>query len=381
MNSAESFSFDYQTARAKFLAAARDAGAALETILHPERGPDGGDLATDVALIGPREAESVLVMISATHGVEGFCGSGAQVDWLRREEYRALPGGTAVLMVHAINPYGFAWLRRVTNENVDLNRNWIDFDAPRPQNPGYEALADLICPPEWTADVQALTTKALMAFADEHGFAALQQALTAGQYTHPQGVFFGGNEPTWSRGTQTKIFEHYLRHAARIAIIDYHSGLGPPGFGEQIVDRLHSPGYRRAANWYGGAVKSPVVGGDSTSAHLVGGGLPFALNLLSQAELTGMALEFGTKPMTAVLNAVRADAWLHAYGDPLSPEGRLIQAEVRDAFFSDADDWKGMVAGQSLLATRQALRGLSADPGLTHPTAVSRASKSESLHY
>jgi len=136
MNSAESFSLDYQTARAKFLAAARDAGAALEAILHPERGPDGGDLATDVALIGSREAESVLVMISATHGVEGFCGSGAQVDWLRREEYRALPGGTAVLMVHAINPYGFAWLRRVTNENVDLNRNWIDFDAPRPQNPG-----------------------------------------------------------------------------------------------------------------------------------------------------------------------------------------------------------------------------------------------------
>ena len=78
MNSAESFSFDYQTARTKFLAAARDAGAALEATLHPERGPDGGDLTTDMAWIGPWEAEAVLVMISATHGVEGFCGSGAQ---------------------------------------------------------------------------------------------------------------------------------------------------------------------------------------------------------------------------------------------------------------------------------------------------------------
>jgi hypothetical protein len=61
-----------------------------------------------------------------------------------------------------------------------------------------------------------------------------------------------------------------------------------------------------------------------------------------------------------VLNALRADAWLHAYGDPLSPEGRVIKAEVRSAFFSDADDWKGMIAGQSLLATRQALKGLKA---------------------
>jgi hypothetical protein len=73
-----------------------------------------------------------------------------------------------------------------------------------------------------------------------------------------------------------------------------------------------------------------------------------------------MALEFGTQPIMTVLDAVRADAWLHAYGDPLSPQGRAIKAEVRDAFYGDADDWKGMVAGQSLLATRQALKGLRA---------------------
>jgi hypothetical protein len=73
-----------------------------------------------------------------------------------------------------------------------------------------------------------------------------------------------------------------------------------------------------------------------------------------------MALEFGTKPTMVVLNALRADAWLHAYGDPLSPEGQAIKAEVRDAFYGDADDWKGMIVGQSLLATRQALKGLKA---------------------
>jgi hypothetical protein len=281
------------------------------------------------------------------------------VDWLNREEYRSLPDRLAVLIVHAINPHGFAWLRRVTNENVDLNRNWVDFNTPRAANPGYEMLAEYICPKEWTAEAQAKADQALSAYAAQHGAMALQQQMTGGQYTHPLGLCYGGDRPTWSRRTLTAIYEHYLRGAGRIAIIDYHTGLGPWGFGEQIV--VEGPGsasFKRAASWFGGAITSPEAGGDSTSAKIVGDGLSLAPALLGHAEVTGMALEFGVKPILPTLNALRADAWLHAYGDPVSPEGRAIKAEIRDAFFGDADDWKGMIAGQSLLATRQALKGL-----------------------
>ena len=59
-----------------------------------------------------------------------------------------------------------------------------------------------------------------------------------------------------------------------------------------------------------------------------------------------------------VLNALRADAWLHRHGDVRSPEGRRIKQQVRDAFYGDTADWKGMVAGQSLMACREALKGL-----------------------
>jgi hypothetical protein len=360
MKSAASFGVDYQDARAKFLEAATDVGASLESITHPERGPDGGELATEVSWIGPRSAEAVLVMISATHGVEGFCGSGAQVDWLRREEYRHLPPATAVLMIHAINPYGFAWLRRVTHENVDLNRNWVDFDAPPNGNPGYDALADEICPEQWTAEAQERTARALDAYGAEHGVTALQQALSGGQYNHPRGIYFGGGGPTWSRRTQSGIFDHYLRSARRIAIIDYHTGLGPWGYGEHlVVERSGSATFRRATRWYGASVTSPSAN-ESSSVDVVGDGLSFAPRLLPNAEVTAIALEFGIQPIMAMLNALRADAWLHAYGDPMSPEGGAIKSEVRAAFFDDSDEWKGMVAGQSLLATRQALKGLTA---------------------
>jgi len=360
MNSAESFSRDYAEARSRFRQAAGSSGGVLESVANPERGPDGGKLSTEVALIGEKSASRFLVMIAGTHGVEGFCGSGAQVDWLRREEAKRLPDGVAVLMVHAINPYGFAWLRRVNEDNVDLNRNWVDFAEPLPENPGYDTLAPAISPAEWTDTAQTEAAAVLMAYGRDHGFMGLQQALSSGQYKHPQGIFYGGDAPTWSRRTQSAIFTEYLSSAERVAILDYHTGLGPWGFGEQIVtDRPGTAAYGRASAWFGDAITCPAAG-DSTSADIKGDGLAAAPVLLAHAEVTGMALEVGTQSVMEVLGALRADAWLHAHGDLASPQGREIKRQMRDAFFGDADDWKGMVAGQSLLACRQAIRGLTA---------------------
>ena len=358
MNSCESFSADYAEARAKFRDEALRAGGALEQLLHPRRGPDGGELHTDVGWFGPRDASRVLVMISATHGVEGFCGSGAQVDWLRRGEAGRLPPGVAVLMIHAINPYGFAWLRRVTHENVDLNRNWIDFTRPLPENPGYDEIAAAICPAEWTEESRRARAAVTEAYLARHGMAELQRAVTGGQYRHAQGVFYGGTAPTWSRRTQTAIFEHYLGRAARVAIIDYHTGLGPWGLAEQIsVQPRATAEFARAASWYGAALTSNQDG-SSSSATLVGDGLAAAPTLLSHAQLTAIAFEVGTKPMEEILNALLADTWLHAHGDPLSPAGQAIKRQMRAMYYGDAGDWKGMVAGQSLLMCKQAIAGL-----------------------
>ncbi len=357
MNSAGSFAPDYAAARALFVEAAAAAGGRLERLTHPERGPDGASLSCDVAWFGPADAPNVLVTISATHGVEGFAGSGGQVDWLRRGEAARLAPGVGVLMIHAINPYGFAWLRRVTQENVDLNRNWIDFSAPPPRNPGYDSLADVLCPAEWTRQTRAAAAAAIGAYAGVHGPAALAHVLTGGQYGHPSGVYYGGAAPTWSRRTQTAILDNYLRQARRVAVIDVHTGLGPWGVGEQIVTQPRAaPAFRRARAWFGAAVTS-TFDGSSPSAPLIGDGLAATPALLPWAQVTPMALEIGTLPSDQVVWALIADNWLHARGDPDSPIGRAIKANTRAAFYVDTDDWKGMVAAQYLLACRQAVAG------------------------
>ena len=79
----EYFSADYNEARAKFLDAAGKAGASIENRFNPgAKGPAGEDLYTDVARLGPDNARKVLVIISGTHGNEGFCGSGCQIGYL-----------------------------------------------------------------------------------------------------------------------------------------------------------------------------------------------------------------------------------------------------------------------------------------------------------
>lgn len=355
------FSASYAEARAKFLEAASAAGAArLWSYRHPEPGPDGGELATDCAWIGPGDAKAVLVLVSGTHGVEGFCGSGAQIDWLRRGEAALLGPDKAVLLIHAINPYGFAWKRRVTHENVDLNRNFVDFSAPLPANPDYVTLAAAAKPTDWSQETQAATRAALLDFARTHSFRAMAQAISGGQYTHADGLFFGGAAPTWSRRTLEAIFAEHLSQATDIGIIDYHTGLGPEGYAEPIISAAPgSPEHDRAVLWHGLTAKSHISE-DSVSAHIAGDWLAAAPGLLPQARVTGISLEYGTVDSNIVLDALRADNWLHAHGDPMSAQGQQIKAQILAAFYVDTDVWRGMVLGQSLMAIREAIAGLNA---------------------
>ena len=142
----DAFSPSYAKARVKFLEAAAAAGTRIESFKHPLPGKDGEQLAMDVALDGAPASERLLIVSSACHGVEGFCGSGVQVFALHDAEWRAKAreAGVAVLYIHALNPYGFSHVRRVTQENVDLNRNFHDFSAPLPVNEGYRRVHPLL---------------------------------------------------------------------------------------------------------------------------------------------------------------------------------------------------------------------------------------------
>ncbi|MEO7056068.1 MAG: M14 family metallopeptidase [Caldimonas sp.] len=353
------FAQTYAESREKFLTAASLRRLGIERHLHPLRGRDGETLAMDVARSGPADAGSLLIISSACHGVEGFCGSGVQVALLENAEWHeaAKSAGVAVLYIHALNPYGFSWWRRTTDENVDLNRNFRDFTVAPARNARYDEIAALVVPDAWPPDAD--TAAGLDRFVEEHGSKALMQAVSGGQFHHPNGLFYGGTEPTWSHLTLRRVLREHGARCERLAWIDLHTGLGPSGHGERIfAARDDAAAYARARSWWGEVTS--IYDGSSTSARLTGMMFEAAYDECPQAVYTGMALEYGTLAPTAVIDALRADQWLEDHPDTDEAQRRDIKRQVRDAFYTDTDEWKEKIIAQGLDAAFAAVRGLAA---------------------
>ncbi|MDR3455289.1 MAG: M14 family metallopeptidase [Rhodoferax sp.] len=359
----QAFSPSYAAARVKFLEAAATAGLPNESHNHPLPGRDGEVLAMDVALDGPANADKLLIVTSACHGVEGYCGSGVQVFALHDAEWRAKAKaqGVAVLYVHALNPYGFSHVRRATHENVDLNRNFHDFSKPLPANPGYRELAPLLLPEQWPPSPE--NTAAIGQFVATRGMAAFQAAISGGQHEFPDGLFFGGTAPTWSNQTFRRVLQTHGRQARRIAWIDIHTGLGPNGVGERIyAGNDDAAAIQRARAWWDGGGATPVTSifdGSSTSAFVTGLMCGALYEECPQAEYTGIAMEYGTVPMLDVMHAMRAEHWLNIHRDAPPELARQIKQQMMDAFYTDTDAWKGQIISQARQAMFQAVAGLS----------------------
>lgn len=358
---ASSFSPNYAEARDRFRAASADAGFALRSYPNSQFGPNNETLACDVAWGGPLSSSKVIVLIAGTHGVEGFCGSAAMVDWLSTRPAGALPAGTAALLVHALNPHGFAWLRRVTEEGVDLNRNCIDFTQSLPENTVYDELADAIAPSAMSGPVFAAAEAKIAAFVQAHGELAYRAAFAGGQYNHPHGLFYGGNKPVWSRQTLESIIADFaLVDRDRTAIIDYHTGLGASGHGEIISGhRPGTTGFERAHRWHGTELANPFAG---KSVSTVNAGLieESWIRCLGDSAVF-VTLEFGTFNVARIMRALREDQWLHTHGivDWSESETRRIKAAIREAFNPDSTQWRARVLSRSRVVIARTLSGLS----------------------
>ena len=315
----------------------------------------------DVVLDGPVDADKLLIVSSACHGVEGYCGSGVQVSALSDPDWRARlrSAGLAVAYIHALNPHGFSFDRRVTHEGVDLNRNFHDFSRPLPVNAAYRDLHALLIPADWPPSPENLS--ATQRYIQTHGASQWQAAITRGQHEFPEGLFFGGTGPTWSNQTLRQVLRQVGAGRRRIAWIDLHTGLGPSGVGEKIfADRDDPQSLARTRAWWGDEVTS-IYDGSSTSALLTGLMWTSIYEECPQAQYTGIALEYGTLPVQEVLQALRADHWMHAQARVDPALARQIRQQMRDAFYTDTVEWKKAIVEQAERAMMQALGGLARD--------------------
>jgi hypothetical protein len=340
------FSENYWEARTRFLEACKTWGATTNSHRQentPEHMPV--DLTVDTARVGPTNATRTLLLISATHGVEGFCGSACQLAFAMSESCNRIRADTSVFFIHALNPFGFAALRRVDAENIDLNRNFVeDFRTLADYNPEYAILNSALNPTQWREVGPQDGDQEIYDFIKSRGTQKFQEVVSVGQYRYPKGLFFGGSRKAWSRLILEHIAKTEFKQTRSLCIVDYHSGLGAHGVGELISFAPEgSDEYRRSAQWFGPEVKSTkskTVETKSVSAN-VGGPIDSAFRD-GEKTVTFLALEFGTIPVPAVLRALRAENWLTHYGN----------------LDSSAETWQNMVIDRSKSVLQKAMAGL-----------------------
>ncbi len=361
MDGAAFFRSSYGGARRLFGEVAEEAGLTRETFTHPvQTGPDGEALAVDVVRQGAAlgRARTVILTCSATHGVEGHVGAAAQCAALRAGVFGALAPDVAAVHVHALNPYGFAWGRRVNEDNVDLNRNFIDFTQPRPpEHPLTAELQPFLLPDDWDGPARSEADQRIAAFVARHGERVFQQAVTQGQYRFPDGMYFGGSGPVWSNTVWRDVIARHCAGAAHVIHIDIHSGLGPYGVGELIYsDPPETPAFSRARALWGEQVTCSR-GGNSTSVPLTGETEWAIKDAVGFDAVTSVTLEFGTVPVADMLASVRADNWLARRGGLACSLASDIRREIRRCFYGEEPVWQAQTVACSLAVLDAAARG------------------------
>ncbi|HWI15905.1 MAG TPA: DUF2817 domain-containing protein [Burkholderiales bacterium] len=341
------FSSDYATARKRFRRAADAAGARRESLALAATGPDGARLTIDIAWLGEPDARHVLLHTSGIHGVEAFAGSAVQLAVL--DDVPAVVPGRAVVLVHVLNPYGMAWLRRTNENNVDLNRNFLGGDerwAGAP--PLYAALDELLNPPG-PPRRDAFLWRALLRVL-RYGYPAVKQAVAQGQYDFPRGLFYGGARIEEGPRVLLAWLASQLSRAQRIVAIDVHTGLGTWAADTLLVE----PGYR-APPALAGALQRPLVDSASGKAesYVVKGGLAAGVRrALPHAEIHALVQEFGTYSVVKVISALRDENRAHFHA--ASALGHPAKSALRRALCPEDSSWRAAVVERGVSAVRAA---------------------------
>ena len=264
--------------------------------------------------------------------------------------------GLAVAMAHSVNPWGFAWCRRVDEQGIDVNRNFVDFQQPLPTNAGYRELASAIVP---TSGGLSAGDQQLANYLQRHGQQQYELAVSGGQYEFADGLFYGGTAKSQARINMETILANVDAANRQVGLIDLHTGLGPYGHGELICDHpIGSEGLATAKRWYGDAATIPESG-DSCSVPKLGL-VDYAWHSEMGANSCYVTLEFGTYPLSELLRCLREDHVQRKPGQQpyLGSECARVMQQLRRQFYPAEPQWQTLVLMRARQVINLACRGL-----------------------
>lgn len=353
------FSSDYWQARDRFRRATQSLNGVLET--HPIQalGPQERSLSIDVARYGSKAPHSTLILSSGLHGVEGYCGSAIQIATLTELlPQLKLPKGVALLLIHALNPYGFAWNRRCNEDNIDLNRNFLLPQQPFAGSPNaYTQLNAFLNPPTPPTYSDPFILK-LLAYAARYGVSSLKQALPVGQYDYPKGIFFGGQGPAQTQHILSSQLPLWLGQTQQILHLDLHTGLGRWTAPTFLVKPQADHDDR---SWFEATftAKGLQILGQKGATYVSQGDIgPWCQAVMGHCRYRFATVEFGTYPLLPVLKAMRAENQAHWWDKPGSKTYDWAKSLLIEANAPASSAWRKAVVTQGVSLVQQALDGI-----------------------
>ena len=353
------FSSTYAEARRRFADAALTAGADVASYRVDAESQD--ELAIDVAVVGADSAPAVVVS-SGVHGVEGFFGSAVQLALLERLSQAQSQPSLRYVLIHGVNPFGFSNLRRCNEDNVDVNRNFLESADDYMGAPdGYAGLDSFLNPESPPARFEPFRLKALWNIW-QRGLPALKETVAGGQYEYPRGLFFGGHGPSQSTQLVRKHCDSWLGSSQRIVHIDFHSGLGRFGHYKLLLTNAADPeDYSWYLETFGVERVEPLAEPDGTAYAVSGSFGDWMRSHFKSRTYYFVGAEFGTYGVIRVLAAIRAENRAHHYGSQRSSAYRSAKEELVECFCPAAASWRQQVVDAGLAIVAQGGRALVTD--------------------
>lgn len=311
---------DFFLCQEKFLQAINDLEqAAVDFVEQKQWQLENSQLMSNAVYIGKQHASKVLVLISGTHGVEGYCGSAIQRFLLAKihQQQIKLPTDTALITLHALNPWGMFWARRCDHQGIDVNRNFIDFSQLSEKkfsekNSDYQQVLDFLN----MSDSQQRRQK-MHALVAEWGQVRFDEVFSGGQYQSEWAPFYGGRQASFSQGIINDVINTWHLGEREVFVIDLHTGLGPWAYGEIISDHPAASQANHFAKQLFGAALAITEMGESFSVKKAGL-LDYRWHQLMQTQGCFVTLEFGTYGTDALFETLLNE---HLFWRDHSPSG------------------------------------------------------------
>lgn len=301
---------------------------------------DEPGLYTDAVLLGNPQAEQTLVLISGTHGVEGYAGSAIQRFLLQylQSDTGAITADWNMLMLHALNPWGMQHARRCDQAGIDLNRNFIDFSALPTIDDDYRKVLDA-----FLLDDAEARRQQLKQLNQQWGQNRFDRLLSGGQYEYDWAPFYGGRAPAFAQQVLDEMIATWQLAKKRLVVIDLHTGLGPWGHGELISDHpLLSRANEEARQLFGPAV-AVTDAGESCSVRKAGL-MDYRWHQLMQQRGCFLTLEFGTLGTQNLFDVLINDHRLQHQSNSASKDALQQQRHAMLEHFCPADQlWQQSV--------------------------------------